>query len=264
MVSRKVADLTGQRFSKLVVTGRDEFNTTTSIKWICLCDCGNTTSVSRSNLKDGRVKSCGCYHISQLKAWHKAKANKANPRSTKSLTYRSWYLMIYRCYASSGEKWDNYGGRGIAVCDEWRYDFDRFVADMGERPSKEYSLERKNNNGNYCSTNCVWATKKEQERNKRSNRLITYNNKTQCLAAWAEELGIPSRSFYNKVSVQGLSIEQVLATKDQKTVSRKCKLSIQEIVVLRDKGKTFREIAAIAGVSRETIRREEKRASVTV
>ena len=210
MVSRKVIDMTGQRFSSLVVTGRDFANTTSGVKWVCRCDCGNITSVKRSNLRNGRIKSCGCYRDSQLAA--RSLVHGHAKKGKRTPTHLAWGAMINRCCAPNSKAWPDYGGRGIKVCDEWRYDFARFLADMGEKPGKEYSLERKNNDGDYCSENCVWATAKEQSRNKRSNHLITYNNKTQCLTDWAKEFGLTRNALRGRLIVRGWSMEKALTT----------------------------------------------------
>jgi hypothetical protein len=112
-----------------------------------------------------------------------------SPRNApKSPEYHSWLCMIQRCTNPKQRSYQNYGGRGIKVCERWGK-FENFLADMGLRPTPEHSIERKDVNGNYEPNNCRWATKKEQARNARSNRLLTIGGRTQCLNAWAEELG---------------------------------------------------------------------------
>lgn len=85
----------------------------------------------------------------------------------KSLEYHSWYNMKTRCYNKNYDGFENYGARGITVCDRWRNSFENFYADMGPKPNKDYSLDRINTNGNYEPSNCRWATKSEQVRNQR-------------------------------------------------------------------------------------------------
>ncbi len=108
--------------------------------------------------------------------------------------YRAWQGMIVRCTFAHRGDFKNYGGRGIKVCDRWLQSFVAFLEDMGPRPEGGM-LDRKDNNGNYCPENCRWTTRQEQNRNKRSNVLVEWNGKSQCLAAWAEELGIPRDSL---------------------------------------------------------------------
>ena len=103
---------------------------------------------------------------------------------TKTSTFSSWSSMLFRCNNPSATGYRYYGGRGISVCPEWS-SFDAFYADMGERPSTKYSIDRIDTNGNYCPENCRWATHKEQARNRRTNTLITINGETLCIADWA-------------------------------------------------------------------------------
>jgi len=107
-----------------------------------------------------------------------------------SPTYTVWHGLLQRCLNRKNPSYPRYGGRGITVCAEWRGSFETFLADMGERPSGT-SINRIDNDGSYCKANCQWATETQQQRNKSSNRAIAFRGRTQSLAAWAEELGIP-------------------------------------------------------------------------
>ena len=105
------------------------------------------------------------------------------------MTKKSWEAMLNRCRSNKHVHYNDYGGRGIAVCDRWLL-FENFLADMGSRPSKNHSIDRIDNNGNYEPGNCRWATRIEQHRNKRSNRHITAMGETHTLAGWAERTGL--------------------------------------------------------------------------
>jgi len=99
--------------------------------------------------------------------------------------------MRKRCYNPSNKQYKDYGGRGIKVCDRWldnKHGFENFLQDMGPRPSSKHSIERRDNNGNYCPENCYWATKKEQSRNTRRNCWLSAYGKTIILTDWAQEL----------------------------------------------------------------------------
>lgn len=102
--------------------------------------------------------------------------------------YGVWFSMIKRCHDPNNKAYKDYGGRGIVVCDRWLgFDgFDNFIMDMGHRPSNDLSLDRINNDGSYSLENCRWATRKEQARNRRSNKLFTVNGITKTIAEWAE------------------------------------------------------------------------------
>lgn len=107
--------------------------------------------------------------------------------------YGVWTAMLTRCYDPNCEAFQNYGARGITVCLRWRErrtGFKCFLEDMGSRPSKDYSIERVNNNEGYSPENCKWATRKEQCRNRRSNKLITIENTTRTLVEWCEVYSI--------------------------------------------------------------------------
>jgi hypothetical protein len=138
-----------------------------------------------------------------------------SPRSSVSHhpLYGLWKNMIGRCHSPSHPAYHRYGGRGISVCKRWRGKggFQRFAADMGPRPTSKHSVERMNNNKGYSPSNCKWATKLEQGRNKRNNRLLTFDGKTQCVAAWAAELGITSKFIDNRLRLSW-TVDRILST----------------------------------------------------
>lgn len=116
-------------------------------------------------------------------------------------TWLSWKSMLDRCNNQNSPGYRNYGGRRIKVCEEWadrEKGFERFLADMGERPSARskkgrliYSLDRIDTNGDYTKENCRWATFKEQNRNRRTNVIVEYNGEAHTLIEWSEKTGIP-------------------------------------------------------------------------
>lgn len=125
-------------------------------------------------------------------------------------TYQSWRSMLYRCRQPSHLHYDRYGGRGITVCEKWQgpEGFANFLRDMGERP-EGCSLDRIDNNGNYEPRNCRWVGQKTQHQNKTSNVLLTLNGRTQCLSAWAEELGVGITTLGARKR-KGMTDEEVL------------------------------------------------------
>lgn len=125
----------------------------------------------------------------------------------KSTEYTAWTHMIERCYSPNNKHFSDYGGRGIIVCEQWKSSFANFLADVGLKPSPRHSLDRIDNNGHYEPGNVRWATKTDQTRNRRSTRLVTYQNRTQCLWAWSEELGKNYQTLYFRLN-SGWTVER--------------------------------------------------------
>lgn len=125
-----------------------------------------------------------------------------------SSIYLRWHLMRRRCEKAGSPGYENYGGRGIRVCERWR-NFAEFYEDMGSPPGPGFSLDRVDNDGNYEPGNCRWATRAEQSRNTRVNRVITHAGKTQCLTDWARELGVTQSTLAERLN-NGLSTKEAL------------------------------------------------------
>ena len=176
---KRQVNMIGSKYNKLTVTRESTDSPAGKKKWLCRCDCGNNVTAQGSNLRTGHVKSCGC-----LKK-ELAGAHLITHGMCGSPSHRIWKGIKARCNNPNVKGFKYYGGRGIKVCDRWN-SFENFFADMGERP-EGLTIERIDTNDDYKPSNCKWATWTEQERNRTNNRMITYEGKTQCLAAWAEE-----------------------------------------------------------------------------
>lgn len=165
----------------------------------CVCDCGTMHSVESRNLRYGHTKSCGC-----LMGKHKQTHNK-----TKTPEFMAWCNMRARCYPSPNSiYYKNYGSRGITVCERWMK-FENFLADMGERPSSDYSLDRIDNDGNYEPTNCRWASHVVQSNNTRKVILLTHDGITLPLSFWGRRLNVHPNTLYSRL-MKGWPVAMVL------------------------------------------------------
>ncbi len=169
---------------------------------ICECSCGNIRHVWIDSLTSGKSKSCGCQRRNRLT--HGATVNGPTPE------YISWQRMKQRCDYKATIRFERWGGRGITICEHWKNSFPNFLADMGEKPGSEYSLERRDNDGPYEPSNCYWATPKEQSRNTPRNRRLTLHGKTLTMVEWSEIKGIGSTTIRQRIDALGWSIEKAL------------------------------------------------------
>jgi len=131
---------------------------------------------------------------------------------TKTKEHSIWCGMKERCLNPNNKRWPYYGGRGITICDEWKFDFPRFLADMGECPEGK-TLERKDNSKGYAPDNCIWATHTEQCNNRRTSRLITYGGKTQTMRMWAREAGVVYGTLFARLKA-GWTMARALSRED--------------------------------------------------
>lgn len=169
------------------------------------CDCGKDGLLFFNKyLLNGNTKSCGCLQKEIQQATIKSSWKHGFCRTR---TYNSWASMIARCSNPVHPNWQDYGAKGITVADRWRT-FSNFLADMGERPVGTSVDRWPNQKGNYEPGNCRWGTDKQQQRNKSSNRILTVNGITACLAEHCERLKIPRGRVKNRLRM-GWPIEMV-------------------------------------------------------
>lgn len=166
-------NLTGQKFERLTVL---EFWGIRNHKayWKCRCDCGEETVVLGAHLTGGHSKSCGCLQREKLRITIQ---NNGTHKMSHTSIYETWHSMKSRCLNSTNESYKNYGARGITVCERW-LKFENFYEDVSKLPhfgEKGYTLDRINNDGDYCPENVRWADATTQNRNKRNTRFVNYN-----------------------------------------------------------------------------------------
>lgn len=168
---------------------------------LCRCICGKEKFVLIDGLRYGRTKSCGCQRRNQL-----------THGLSGTTEYRAWLAMKQRCYDKNATRYEDWGGRGIEVCEQWQHSFPQFLKDIGPKPSPHHSLERIDNNNDYSPDNCRWATPKEQCRNSRRNRHLTHNDLALTLAEWSERTGLNRTTITQRIDACGWSVEKALST----------------------------------------------------
>lgn len=193
----------GKRFGRLTVIDEAGSAKSGNKLWKCQCDCGNISVVSGSRLRGGYTKSCGCISREILTARNTTHGQ----RNTR--LYRIWHGMKSRCYFSKNPNFADYGARGIIVCDEWLNNFQAFHDwAMANGYQDHLSIDRIDNNGNYCPENCRWATRTEQENNKRNNTPIEIDGRTMNITQWAKVSGVKQQtiSYRYKKGIRGADL----------------------------------------------------------
>lgn len=175
-------NLAGQRFGKLLASHARRQGRRTY--WLCLCDCGQKLWIRADALRrETQQNSCGCVRRRFPRTGPKRHGMSGTPE------HAVWRSMITRCTIVTDTNYPRYGARGIQVCARWLGDFTAFLSDMGQRPTRYHSIERKNNNGNYEPGNCIWAERKAQQRNTRRNRHVVIAGERMTLADAVDRFG---------------------------------------------------------------------------
>lgn len=205
-------DKVGMKFGLLTVISRDTVNSKPGREYVIVkCKCGVEKTTRFDSLTMGVTKTCGCgKKLHGLVHGH----NKIDKRSPE---YTSWDSMVQRCTNPKHPVFDDYGGRGLTVCERW-LSFNNFLSDMGVKPSVKFSIERIDNNMGYFKENCRWATQAEQMRNTRRTRNITVLGVTKCLSDWVAEIGIDRRTVISRLNKGWTESSAIL------TPTRKAKL----------------------------------------
>lgn len=205
--------LIGKEFERLTVIGFSHRASRNRRYWLCRCICGNEKAIREDSLLSGRIRSCGCLMIEKT-----GKLMLSHGMSQTRL-YSTWQKMKMRCCNPNDHSFKNYGARGIMVCKEWQNSFEAFYKwAMANGYEEHLTIDRIDNDGNYCPENCRWATLKEQANNRSNNHLISYQGKTQTLHQWADELGLDYKRLVKNIATQNRDIEKAFALTRRKVL----------------------------------------------
>lgn len=215
----KRIDITGKRFDRLTALEIDHYDKYPSGEryeaWLCECDCGKTTIVAKKNLLGHITRSCGCLQAERRQEAHRTHGDK------HAKLYAVWSCMKERCNNPNNKNYNDYGGRGIKVCDEWNNDYSLF---------KEWaycngfceglSIDRIDVNKGYSPDNCRWVDYTTQANNRRNSIYLSYNGETKTLSEWARSTGLNYDTINNRYH-SGMSPEDILSKKKHKTGTKK-------------------------------------------
>ena len=178
----KKVDMIGKRFGRWKVLEEAARAKCGAVKYLCKCDCGKEKIVNGVSLRNGTSQSCGCYNRELI----------TNPNKIyNTKLWAIWDNMKQRCYNSNNKAYKNYGGRGIKVCDEWKgssFSFYNWAINNGYKEG--LTLDRIDNEKDYCPQNCRWVTMAVQQNNKRTNRFFTYKGITKTIMQWSKDKNI--------------------------------------------------------------------------
>jgi hypothetical protein len=208
-----INDQIGKVYGRWVIVSIGNFRCYSKgwIKYVnCRCICGNEKEVELNSLKRGKSTSCGCYNSEIASKTGTTHGFLVGLKGKHSSDYEIWIKMKGRCFNSNDSSYQNYGGRGITVCDSWINSFENFITDLGKRPNRNYSLERIDSDKSYYPENCKWILKSQQSRNTRRTIKITYLGKTMCLAEWCKELQLNYSTIRKRMTNLKMPFEEAI------------------------------------------------------
>lgn len=207
----KHIDITGNRYGRLLVIQRIGTDKHGNATYLCLCDCGNMTIANVHQLKIGSKKSCGCLN-DEIRCGFGARKVRLRHGESKTSLHKIWDGIKTRCYNKNNRAYKWYGAKGIHMCDEWKNSYENFsqwAKENGYSPG--LTIERIDNNCDYCPSNCIWIPLREQGINKSTTKYIEYKGIVKTISDWARCSGINPGTFRDRLR-RGWSIEEALNT----------------------------------------------------
>lgn len=174
----------GENFSDWTVVA----DTANRLKWLCQCVCSKRREVSFDNLIRGRSLGCGCSRLGRASVTHGL---------SRTPILGVWRTMMSRCYNPSNRSYKDYGARGIFAYEEW-HDLENFIKDCGPHPGNGLTFDRVDNDKGYEPGNVRWATRAQQARNTRRNRVVEYEGRSMCVTDWAAELKVKPNDLFRR------------------------------------------------------------------
>lgn len=215
----RLIDLEGKKFGRLYVVSFVGLNHRKEAVWRCKCDCGNEINVRSRPLRIGHTKSCGCLKIEEEKTRAEHPHKKTHGLSNSRL-YTIWLNMKARCLNRKNEHYNDYGGRGITICQEWLDDFMNFYNWAIENGySDDLSIDRINVNGNYEPSNCRWVCETTQANNKRNNKIVEYKGQKKTIHQLAKENNVNYSCLRWRIE-NGWDIDEALNKPSQRKIKR--------------------------------------------
>lgn len=192
-------NMIGKKYGRLTVIEELGVDARGEYTWLCKCECGKTVVRKGGDIRSGATRSCGCIHQESI--------TKHGMSDTR--LYSIWHAMNQRCSNENNDRFADYGGRGIKVFSEWE-NFEAFRDwALANGYQDHLTIDRKDNDGDYCPDNCRWITNKEQQNNRRNNRLLEFNGELKTVQEWAEETGINQSTLRKRIR-SGWTIERAL------------------------------------------------------
>lgn len=208
-------DLIGKKFGRWTVIENGGRYKNRAALWLCECECELKTQrlILGNALKKGLTKSCGCYNAEV------SKERFTTHGCSYERLFSIWSHMNYRCSNEKDKKYHNYGGRGITVCDEWKYDYNAFKEwSLVNGYKDKLQLDRANNDQGYSPDNCRWVTCKQNSNNKRDNRFIEINGLVKTIAEWSELSGLKWSTISSRIKMGWKNEELLIPLRSHKAV----------------------------------------------
>lgn len=197
-------DLTGKRFGRLTVVSFSHKSECGKNYWVCHCDCGKEIITNSSNLITNQSKSCGCLRKKTSSLLHKKHGQ------SETRLYNVWRAIRSRCLLPNTKSYNRYGGRGIKICKEWYKNFEPFfIWSLKNGYKKGLTIDRIDNNGDYCPENCRWTTVKEQSKNRRNSVFYILNGVKTNLSDLLASTNFPESTYHKRIKSGKVKISEI-------------------------------------------------------